>query len=406
MLVTLRLTDSRLILSAALMLFAMSCSLRRTPEVASVSEADERDDAPIASTTDHATDDRDEAPIADGTDHATEHRDAEVVAKPAAAWEPVVEPRVATDRKQHSAPLDGADFDPHLHPSGDTMVFASTRDSPFSHLYIMPARGGEARQITEGHANDIQPAFSPDGAKIAFASDRSGHWDIWLIEADGADPRQLTNDPLPELHPSWSPDGQRLVYCRLKSDGKTGELWLTEPDPLGISRWLGEGLFPDWSPREGLIAFQRPRKGLKRDTSIWTIPVERDEAKSPVEVAVRPGAMLTAPAWSPDGDRIAFTWIREGDWLDTVLHRGRSPRAQSEIGVVDISGRGLMQLTSGTGGNYGPYWSRDGRIYYTSKLELDEGIWSLSTIRPPGANDDESAGRLRQTARVNESVEE
>ena len=80
--------------------------------------------------------------------------------------------------------------------------------------------GAEPIQLTHNPGFDIVPCWSPDGSRIAFASDRGGSWDIWCMSADGSNPVQLTNATEDETTPSWSPDGNRIAfsYWQNKSD--------------------------------------------------------------------------------------------------------------------------------------------------------------------------------------------
>lgn len=311
--------------------------------------------------------------------------------------------KAATNLQQHTPPSEGADFDPALDASASTIVFASTRHSPHSHLYTKPAQGATITQISDENASDAQPVYSPDGKQIAFASDRAGHWDIWLLDADGRNPRQVTNNPMPELHPSWSPDGKQIVYCRVHPQEGQGELWICDVDNPGVKRLIGEGLFPSWSPKGDAIAYQRARARGSRWFSIWTIQIQENEALFPTEVASSTDAAFIAPCWSPDGTRIAFAWVHSPDSRNEAGQAVR--RGRSDIGVVDVDGRGLQRLTSGTGEHYSPSWSSDGRIFFTARRNKTETIWSLRPFRPSGFETPPALTGSRKAAQVIETVD-
>jgi len=316
------------------------------------------------------------------------------------------EGKAATNLEQHTAPGEGADFDPNVDPSGKTLVFASTRHSRFSHLYVKATEGAACTQLTDENANDSQPVVSPDGKHIAFASDRDGQWDVWVIDVDGRSPLQITSSPLPELHPSWSPDGKRLVYCRVNPREGRGELWISSLDNPGVKRLIGEGLFPSWSPLGNKIAYQRARERGSRWFSIWTLTLEKDDALFPIEIASSPQSAFIAPTWSMDGNQIAFASVPPGP-DQTMEHE--DPRligqGRSEIGIVDADGRGVLLLTNGSGENYSPHWASDGRIYFTSRRDESETIWSLRPLRSVISHEVATTASHRQAAQVIQTIE-
>ncbi len=287
--------------------------------------------------------------------------------------------KAAVDIRQHTTVSEGADFDPDVGPAGKLLVFASTRHARHSHLYLKPVKGATLTQITDGAANDVQPCFDPTGKRVAFASDRGGQWDIWVIDSDGRNPVQITTSPAAELHPSWSPDGRNLVFCRIDSANGNGELWVVGLENPGIKRLIGEGLFPDWSPAGDKIVYQRSRERGSRWFSIWTLDIQDDEVLYPTEIVSRRDAALISPVWAPDGAQIAFTLV-------SPPSRGGEPRVDgggmSDVAVVDTDGRALQRLTEGRGENFSPAWSVDGRIYFTARHNEKETIWSVRPFRP------------------------
>ncbi len=299
--------------------------------------------------------------------------------------------KVATDLKQHTTVSRGADFDPDTDPSGQFLVYASTRHAAQSHLYVKSVAGATITQVTDGRFNDAQPAFDPAGKRIAFASDRSGQWDIWVIDANGKNPIQVTNTPLPDLHPSWSPDGRRIVYSRINSRDNHSELWVVELDKPGVKRLIGEGLFPAWSPRGDKIAYQRAREREGRFFSIWTLDIFDEEVLFPTEVASHPTGALLAPEWSPDGRQLTFCIFEEPSRpsQDPAQPPGAEafspidlPNRRVDIGVVDVDGRGFQRLTDGHGECFAPTWSADERIYFSARFDDGETIWSVKPFRP------------------------
>ncbi len=110
-------------------------------------------------------------------------------------------------------------------PDGRTIVFDLMGD-----LYTMPIGGGKAANLTSGPAWDVQPRFSPDGARIAFTSDRAGGDNIWTVDAAGENAQQVSKESFRLLNgPAWTPDGQYILarkhFTSTRSLG-AGEVWM------------------------------------------------------------------------------------------------------------------------------------------------------------------------------------
>lgn len=115
-----------------------------------------------------------------------------------------------TDRTLSFTTSEGTWLSLDLSPDGKTIVFELLGD-----LYTLPIIGGEATRITSGQAYDMQPAFSPDGKKLVFISDRNGSENVWVANADGTRPRAITTTERQSyMSPTWSPDGEYVIAAR------------------------------------------------------------------------------------------------------------------------------------------------------------------------------------------------
>ncbi|MDM8004974.1 MAG: DPP IV N-terminal domain-containing protein [Phycisphaerae bacterium] len=291
-------------------------------------------------------------------------------------------PRAHAPMKQHSIAAEGADFDVDVSPDARHLVFASTRHSTQSDLYIKAVDGVAVTQVTSDPAPDVQPCFSPDGRSIAFASSRSGNWDLWVIGTDNGQATQLTRSPWHEIHPSFSPDGRHLAYCMFNVRAEQWELWVLQLDRPDARRMIGVGLFPRWGPRGDSILYQRARQRGGRWFSIWRIDLGEGEPGFPVELAASAQMALIQPTWSPDGEWVAYGTVLPQPLAVDPAAGALPPTSRGDIWVMRADGTGARQLTDGQGAHFGPCWAADGRVYFTSLQSHSENIWSVQATEP------------------------
>lgn len=235
--------------------------------------------------------------------------------------------------------------------SDDRVAFASDRDGNLE-IYVMQPDGTDIQRLTHDPGQDIDPAWSPDRQQIAFVSNRDGsNFAIYLMNADGSNVRRVTPDDANYYTaPAWSPDGR---YLALVSD-RTGNLDvhildLSSGTLRAVTDDPDEDNEPSWSPDGSRIAFSSFRTGYGE---IYTVSA----SGGPVQALTSgSGADNLAPVWSPDGTQLAF-----------VANSGLF----SEIYIVNADGSNERNLI--TVDEYfidSPSWSPDGQhiTYQVSK---------------------------------------
>ncbi|MBN1138405.1 MAG: PD40 domain-containing protein, partial [Anaerolineae bacterium] len=196
-------------------------------------------------------------------------------------FDPLTGRAVGEARRLTESPA--ADGWPAWSPSGDQIAFHSDRGGDFD-IWVMNADGSNPVNLTNHPGDDRYPAWSPappeggtGGARIAFASDRDGSYDIWVMNADGSGPFKLTDSPARDRYPIWSPDGTHLTF-NTDRDGNQ-EIYIMNAsggDLVNVTNTpYIEGL-ADWSPGgTRLVLYSEQKKDkdvyiLDLATGQWT----------------------------------------------------------------------------------------------------------------------------------------
>ena len=272
------------------------------------------------------------------------------------------------ERSQLTSPHPYADNLPVFSPDGRWIAF--TRDFGYStqEIFVIPARGGTARQLTFDREPTYGAAWTADSRELVFASNREiGGESLWRIAAEGGPPRRFLATPEGGFYPSISRQVNRLVYTELFKDTNIyayespGFASPSAPGhfdgPKGLVLSSRKDDSPSISPGGERIAFVSKRTG---NEEIWVC--DRNGRRL-VQLTSFQGPETGTPRWSPDGRWIAFDSLAAGN---------------PDIYLIGADGGTPRRLTTGPSGNFMPSWSPDGKwIYFKSDRSGSDQLWKI-----------------------------
>lgn len=253
-------------------------------------------------------------------------------------------------------------------PSTAKIVFGANRGQDRD-IYLMNPDGTQQVNITNHPADDISPVFSQTGEQILFASDRGNPaprtWDLYLMDIDGGNVQKVFAKPAIRMAPTWSPDGKQIAYHRMDPGGPF--IYITTMDKKKEER-VAIGAGPAWSPNGTEIAFVSGAPERKQ-ISILNLHTRKSKVLFPAKPV--PSWIPASVAWSPTGDRIAFSWLHRVPLKDF-------PETET-IYLVNRDGTGLLQVIDEAGPwVVSPVWSPQGdELLYMRHDGKAEWSWQI-----------------------------
>ena len=216
------------------------------------------------------------------------------------------------------------------------VIAVATRNehTQISDIYTIQLNGENRINLTQHPADDIWPAWSPDGQQLAFSSDRDGDFDIWLMNEDGSNLEKLTDSPIQEIRPVWSPSGEHILYAGHSGDKHSYQ----EEHNLYILRL-------------------QDRTTTQLDFGDLTLTG-------------------TSGSWSPDGARIMFA--ARPHYAPEII--------DSDLYILNIGDRrNILPVTRNESSHTAPYWISDFEVVHFQRKELykrDEtrGYYKLNAV--------------------------
>jgi Tol biopolymer transport system component len=263
------------------------------------------------------------------------------------------------------------------------IAFSSDRDGDFD-IYTMNPDGTDVQQLTNDPANDFNAAWSPDGSKIAFASDRGGGlYDVYVMSATPpATPTQLTTNAANDWTPNWSPDGTQIVLgserdatpstaddenvYKMNADG-TGQTQLTND--------VASDGGPAYSPDGSKIVFRSKRGGCPTNC-YWELFTMNADGSNETGLTDNDEPYEVTSSWSPDGTQIVF---------QVNPAAGTPIPTSNDIWRIDADGTDEVHLTTNGDSEGGPTWSPDGsKVVFDGYDPVDENF-EIYTMAPNGS---------------------
>ena len=235
---------------------------------------------------------------------------------------------------------------------GQGTLILTMGEGGYSHLFAYQPLTLPLTRLTEGAWDDITPALSPDGNQLAFASNRAGQWDIYLLDLNSGAITRWTDTPEFDSSPTWSPDGQYLAYETYLRDLEIVIQPISgDRAVIPLSNDPAADFAPTWSPQGRQVAFVSTRSG---EPEIWLADLDKVESERFTNLSQTPDAVEAHPAWSPDGRSLAWATTQDG------LHN---------LQIWDGNGE-LRYVGSGDW----PTWSPDGAVLFTTLSGPDQTL--------------------------------
>lgn len=198
-----------------------------------------------------------------------------------------------------------SDTNPAFSPDGRRVAFESSRETFGKDIWVVATDGSGLTRLTGAMTPSISsgfngsPSFSPDGLEIVFYSTRDGNNEIYVMNDDGSDPRNLTNNSAQDFFPAISPDGTKIAFVSDRSGHDA--IWMMDVDGSNqtlVADVAGQAQFPDFSPDGKRIVFDAGPRGSQQIYFVYLT-----DTANPIQLTTGFGSN---PDYSPDGTRIAF----------------------------------------------------------------------------------------------------
>jgi TolB protein len=236
-------------------------------------------------------------------------------------------------------------------PANGLLVLA-LQEGAHTHLFAYKPDSLPLTRLTYGPWDDIMPTFSPDGAHLAFSSNRNGYWNLYVMELSTGQIQQITDSADYEAAPTWSPDGLWLAYESYSPESEGGlDIHIRSiegGDPIRLTEDPAADHSPAWSSQGRVIAFVSNRSG---EPEIWLADLDKVGEERFTNISRSSVSSEAFPVWSPDGSKLA--WASDQDGYRGLYIWDGNPLADSSVKLAYI------------GNGDQPAWSPDGQMLFS-----------------------------------------
>jgi TolB protein len=256
-------------------------------------------------------------------------------------------------------------------------------------LFVAAADGGDERPLLSSPDVDYNPAWSADGAWLAFTSERDGSADLYRVRPNGANLERLTDSPAFDDQAAFSPDGRQIVFVSSRADG-TADLWILDVQTRRakpLTSGAGGDFRPAWSPDGQWIAFSSDRgSGLPFAHGRWEhlhlvdIYLVHPDG-SGLKRLTGHGNFCGSPKWSADSRRVIAYCMAAEDTL--AYRRGRIEDGNTTIVSIDIGSGATTDVPAGPGVKIAPVFVPSNEVAFIRKDVKGAGIQYASGKNGP-----------------------
>jgi TolB protein len=267
-------------------------------------------------------------------------------------------------------------------------IVVSMAEQGHAQIFWYQLAGDPFTRLTSGAWDDIDPAVSPDGSRLAFASNRGGDWDLYTLDFATGATTQLSDDEAFDGDPSWSPDGSWIAYEHYEGDNL--EIYMRplngSIEPVALSAHPAADYAPAWRPGAQQVAFISRRAG---QAQVWLVNLEEsgDGRFRPLVLADAPQA---DPAWSADGEWLAWSQQDDGVWTIYAGHISNNG-APVRLGIGEdpqwnIAGDALLATVRTANDSYLTAYTAQGGLALAPIAipgRLEGAAWGRATLAHP-----------------------